>query len=202
MRSSGIRDTTWLRQSVLYGSTPASKLFYEMDDLNNQDAMLGYRLWVTWGALEPTQGHYNFSALDTVLARLKTQYNKPKRMVIGFWLYGQGNLGQNDGSVIPLYIQQNSAYGASPVAGSYGWWGKNSNGQSTGMYAPALYTPAVMNRFIALVQALANHYDSDPNVEAVYFPEDATHCGSRERLPTGRSELFGRRMAESARKFA
>ena len=155
----------------------------EMDNLNNQDAMLGYRIWVTWSALEPTKGNYDFSTLDAILARLKTGYNKPKHLVIGMWLYGQGSLGRNDSSIVPLYIQQDPAYGASPVAGSFGWWGKNSNGASTGMYAPALYNPPVMARFIALIQALGKHYDSDPNVEALYIQEDATIAQAASAFP-------------------
>jgi hypothetical protein len=161
-------------ESTLYASKSVSGLNAEMNDLNNQDAILGYRIWVTWGVLEPTQGNYDFSALDSVLARLKTAYNKPKRLVIGLWLYGQNAIGSNDGSVVPMYIQQNSAYGPSPVAGRYGWWGKSVNGASTGMYAPALYNPAVMDRFIAVMQALGKHFDNDPYVEAIYVQEDAT----------------------------
>jgi hypothetical protein len=147
----------------------------EMDDLNNQDAVLGYRAWFTWGALEPTQGNYDFSVVDAVLARLKTAYNKPKRLVIGLWIYSGGVWSPgNIGSAVPLYIQQNSAYGASPVNGSYGWWGFNANGASTGMYAPALYNPAVMNRLIALVQALGQHLDQEPYFEALVIQEDAS----------------------------
>jgi hypothetical protein len=146
----------------------------EIDDINNQDAILGYRAWFTWGALEPTQGNYDFSVVDAILARLSTAYNKPKRLVIGLWIYGQNALGQNNGATIPLYIQQNAAYGASPVAGAYGWWGKNSNGASTGLYAPKLYNAAVMDRFIALVQALGKHLDSNPYVEALVVQEDAS----------------------------
>ncbi len=146
----------------------------EMDDLNNQDAIQGYRAWFTWGALEPSQGNYDFSVVDAVLARLKTAYNKPKRLVIGIWDYSQNAKGQNSTGTIPAYIQQNPIYGASPVAGSYGWWGKNSNGTSTGMYAPSLYNPAVMDRFIALVQALGKHLDGEPYFEALVVQEDAT----------------------------
>ncbi len=160
--------------TVLYAGRTMSNIQSEMDNLNNQDAMLGYRIWVTWGALEPTQGNYDFSVVDSILARLKTAYNKPKRLVIGLWLYGQGALGSNDSRVVPLYIQQNQSYGGSPVAGSFGWWGQSSNGASSGMYAPALYYPPVMSRFIALIQALGKHYDGDPNVEALYIQEDAT----------------------------
>ena len=76
--------------------------------------------------------------------------------------------------MFPLYIQQNSKYGASPVSGSYGWWGQSANGVSTGMYAPALYYQPVMDRFIALVQALGQHLDNDPYVEAVFFQENST----------------------------
>jgi hypothetical protein len=160
--------------SILYAGATMSKVQSEMDDLNNRDAILGYRMYITWGALEPTQGNYDFSVIDAILTRLKTAYNKPKRLVVYLILYGKGALGPNDSNVFPVYIQRSQTYGASPVSGSYGWWGKNSNGASTGMYAPALYTAPVMDRLIALVQALGNHLDGDPYVEALNFQEDAT----------------------------
>lgn len=159
---------------VVYGGKSSAFMQWEMDDLNNQDAILGYRMFITWGALEPTQGKYDFSAIDAALTRLKTAYNKPKRLVIMLWLYGQGALGNNSGAVFPTYVQQNPLYGASPVAGSYGWWGKNSNGASTGMYAPAVYYQPVMDRLIALVQAMGQHLDGDPYVEGFFIQEDST----------------------------
>jgi hypothetical protein len=168
--------------SVLFTGDSISKVQSEMDDLNNQDAILGYRMFITWGALEPTQGNYDFSTVDAILARLKTAYNKPKRLVIELWLYGQGALRNGTGSVIPPYIQQNSVYGASPIAGSYGWWGQNSNGASTGQYAPALYYQPVMDRLIAMVQALGKHLDGDPNVEALFVQEDSTIAQSAANL--------------------
>jgi hypothetical protein len=169
--------------AVLYRDRTLASVQSEMDDLNNQDAILGYRVWVTWGALEPTQGNYDFSVLDAVLARLKTAYNKPKRLVIGLWLYGQHGIGNNDSSVLPMYIQQDKAYGASPVNGRYGWWGQSSKGAPTGMYAPALYNQAVMDRFIAVVQALGKHLDGDPYVEAIYVQENATITEAASAFP-------------------
>jgi hypothetical protein len=169
--------------TVLYAGGTISKVQAEMDDLNNQDAMLGYRIWVTWGALEPTQGNYDFSVIDAILARLKTSYNKPKRLVIGMWLYGQSAIGSSDVRVVPQYIQQNAIYGASPVAGRFGWWGQSAGGASTGMYAPALYYAPVMDRFIAMVQALGHHLDGDPNVEAFYIQEDATIAEAASGYP-------------------
>ena len=91
--------------AVLMAGKTMSYVQGEMDDLNNQDAILGYRVYISWGALEPTMGNYDFSVLDAILARLKTAYNKPKRLVIYLWLYG-GSLGQNDGSVLPMYISR------------------------------------------------------------------------------------------------
>ena len=159
---------------IVYAGQSPSFMQWEMNDLNNQDAILGFRMSITWGAMETAQGNYDFSAIDTVLAKLKTAYNKPKQLVIMLWDYAPSALGQNDSRVFPTYIQQNSIYGASPVPGSYGWWGKNSNGASTGQYAPALYYQPVMDRFIALVQALGKHLDGDPNVEAIFIQEGAT----------------------------
>jgi hypothetical protein len=87
--------------------------------------------------------------------------------------YSPSPWSSGDDEVIPDYIQNDPAYGASPVAGSYGWWGRNSGGASTGMYAPAVYYPPVMDRYIALVQALGQHLDADPNVEAFFVQEES-----------------------------
>jgi hypothetical protein len=160
--------------TVLNANRSIGSVQAEMDDINNQDAIQGYRIFITWGALEPTQGNYDFSTVDAILNRLTTAYNKPKRLVMMLWIYGQGALGQNDSGVIPMYIQQGASYGASPVAGRYGWWGQNSGGASTGLYAVAAYNPAVMDRLIALVQALGKHLDGNPYFEAFDLQEDAT----------------------------
>jgi hypothetical protein len=160
--------------TVLSASSTISKVQSEMDDINNQDAIQGYRIFITWGALERAQGVYDFSTIDAILNRLTTAYNKPKRLALMLWIYGQQAIRQNDSSVIPMYIQQDPKYGASPVAGRYGWWGQASGGASTGMYAAAAYNPAVMDRLIALVQALGKHLDGNPYFEAFDFQEDAT----------------------------
>ena len=158
---------------IVTGGGSSTFVANEMNDLNNQDAILGYRMLITWGAIEPTKGNYDFSVIDAALQRLKTQYNKPKRLVVMLVWYSPRAWSSGDGSVIPTYIQTDPTYGASPVAGSYGWWGKSANGQSTGMYAPAVYYAPVMDRYIAAVQALGHHLDSDPNFEAFYVQENS-----------------------------
>jgi hypothetical protein len=160
--------------SILSPSSTVATVQSEMDDIANYDNIIGYRVFITWGALESSQGVYNFSVLDAVLNRLKTHYAHPKHMVVVVLPgYFSGAWQSGDGRAVPLYIQQNSAYGASPVSGSYGWWGQNSRGASTGAYTAALFRPAVMNRYIAMIQALAAHYDSEPYFEAFMFQENA-----------------------------
>ncbi len=170
--------------TVLFGGRSPSFIQAETDDLNNQDAIVGYRMLVTWAALEPTEGNYDFSAIDATLQRLKTAYNKPKHLVIMLWTYGQHPYSSNgDTRVIPSYIQQDPKYGASPVSGSYGWWGQRASVSSNGTYAPALYYPPVNDRLIALVQAMGQHLDNDPNVEALFFQENSTIVAAANTAP-------------------
>jgi len=48
------------------------------------------------GALETSQGVYDFSVLDAILTQLKTKFNKPKRLVVYLWLYYNGALSSGD----------------------------------------------------------------------------------------------------------
>src|SRR5262249_51271090 len=95
--------------------------------------------------------------------------------------------GSTNYSVIPTYIMQGKEYGPSPVDGSYGWWGPVTNGQLGSGYEPALWRAAVMDRFIALIQAIAAHYDNDPYFEGIMFQEGIYHTlsvGSDYTHPT------------------
>ncbi|HVO45944.1 MAG TPA: hypothetical protein VMT29_06370 [Steroidobacteraceae bacterium] len=161
--------------TVLQRGTTMSRIQTEVDDLGPYDNIIGYRVFTTWGALEPTQGNYDFSVLDAILNRLKTQYRKPKHMVVVVLPgpFGSAPLGKNDTGTVPGYIQAGSQYGNSPVAGSYGWWGKNANGVSTGNFVAAIYRSSVMDRYIALMQALGAHYDGDQYFEGIMFQEGA-----------------------------
>jgi hypothetical protein len=158
--------------TVWYGGNHLADIEPEMDTINGYDNIVGYRVFITWGAIEQSQGNYDFSLVDAILNRLKTQYNKPKHLVLVVLPGPFGNT-TVDGSVVPGYLQATSVYGASPVAGSYGWWGTYSGTPGRYGYTAALHRPAVMDRYIALVQALGAHYDSDPYFEALMFQEDA-----------------------------
>lgn len=160
--------------TVLFKGSTISRIQGEMDGLNGWDKVLGFRVFITWGALEPEEGVYDFSVLDAIMTRLKTQYNKPKRMVLVVLpgTFAQTHSSNNGGS-IPMYLQTDPKWGKSPVSGSYGWWGLNSGGASIGLYSAALFRPAVMDRFIALNNALGAHFDGDPYFEALMIQENS-----------------------------
>jgi hypothetical protein len=160
--------------TVIFAGNTISRIQGEMDDLKNWDKILGYRVFITWGALEPQMGQYDFSVLDAIMTRLKTAYPKPKRMVLVVLpgTFAQKHSSNNGGS-IPMYLQTDSKYGPSPTSGSYGWWGLNQDGVSNGLYSAALYRPAVMDRFIALNNALGAHFDGEPNFEGYMIQENS-----------------------------
>jgi hypothetical protein len=158
----------------LLGGKKASDWYPTMDHaMGGWKEVKGFRMWISWGAIETTEGVYDFSQVDAVLNRMKTQYGTPRHLVLTLYPSGPVSNWKHDGRVVPLYIQDSPKYGPSPVAGTYGWWGVSKNGVSTGQFEPALWRPAVMSRYIALVQAIAAHYDNDPQFEALMFQEDA-----------------------------
>jgi hypothetical protein len=145
----------------------------------------GVRLLLTWGHLETAQGVYNYSLIDAVIAWL--QANAGHSQVVVCILPGTfgGGLGNNDGSSIPVYIQQSPAtYGAGPyITGQSGVWGQTTTGTvGTGNakngYAANLYNNNVLNRLIALAQALGARYDGNPNFEALMWQENSWWLGN------------------------
>src|SRR5579862_1314267 len=137
----------------MFGGTLASSWYPTVDHaLGGWKDIKGFRMWITWGAIETSEGVYDFSQVDALLNRMKTQYGTPRHLVLTLYPSGPVSLWKHDGRVIPLYIQDSAKYGPSPVSGTYGWWGVSANGVSTGQFEPALWRPEVMSRYIALVQ--------------------------------------------------
>src|SRR5271166_571796 len=142
-------------------------LIWELGALNNRNAIIGYRMLIDWAAIEPTEGNYDFSQITAVENYLKTQLNVPKHLVLVVLPGYFGNKTCN-GDVVPNYILNNSAYGKSPNTGSYGWWGGTGNGNTC---SAAIWRSNVMDRWIALHQALGKAFDSDPFFETIMFQE-------------------------------
>jgi hypothetical protein len=145
----------------------------EVNQLSNQDNVVGYSAYVTWSALEPSQDKYDFSQISALLSYLKTHFNKPKHLVLVV-MPGKNNSTDARGA-IPNYISNSPMYGPSPIAGSYGWWGGKGNGVTA---VAALHRPAVMERWIKLHEKLGEAFNGDPNFEAIMFAEDSWVIGA------------------------
>ncbi len=145
----------------------------EVNQLNNQDNVVGYSAYVYWSALEPAQDKYDFSQISALLSYLKTHFNKPKHLVLVV-MPGRNN-STDARAAIPSYIANSPMYGPSPVSGSYGWWGGKGNGVTA---VAALHRPAVMERWIKLHEKLGEAFNGDPNFEAIMFAEDSWVIGA------------------------
>jgi hypothetical protein len=138
----------------------------EVNQLNNQDNLVGYVAQVYWSALEPSQDKYDFSQISALLSYLKTHFNKPKHLVL---VVLPGKFASTDArGAIPSYISNSSMYGPSPIAGSHGWWGGKGNGVTA---VAALHRPAVMERWIKLHEKLGAAFNGDPSFEAIKMQE-------------------------------
>src|SRR5580658_6312190 len=67
---------------VLYPDNTLADVQGELNDLRNQDAIVGYRVLIAWSALEDDEGKYTFAVLDDIFNHLKAAYGKPKHMVV------------------------------------------------------------------------------------------------------------------------
>lgn len=186
--------------TILSSGSTASNAYPETDNTNNLDLVLGYRAFLTWGALQQQQGVFNWTILDALVNRLATAYNKPKKLILAVLpgSFGSTNPSDTDYSTLPQYIMQGSAYGAAghaawnfnvtPAtvvitnAGSHGWWGGNGNGNT---WAACLHRPTVMAEWIALHQAIAARYDSNVTLDSIWFQENSWWIGgsSANRCP-------------------
>ncbi len=175
-------------ESVLRGSDDLSKLNQEMNALKGHPAIVGYRVLTTWGAIEKSRGQYDFSLLDQVMKTLKTGLDTPKHLVVVILpgTFAGNTLNSSDGSYLPVYLRQDAANGSSPKSGSYGWWDQPPSGG----YCATLHRKAVMDRFIALMQAVGAHFDGDPNFEAIMVQEDAWMAQRTNQAPDFSADAF------------
>jgi hypothetical protein len=124
-------------------------------------------IWV-WGALETSKGQYDFSQIDTYLNRLKSQ-PLPKRLIIRI---EERAFNTTTKTSTPSYIRTDPVYNGGEVL------------MANGTIARVWEGP-VMDRLIALHQALGKKYDSDPYVEGISTEETAVGFSSTHPAPSG-----------------
>jgi hypothetical protein len=185
-------NTTMFRGDTL------TRVKSEIDSIGAYDLVLGYQAAITMACLEPVKGETDTSTTypsgyasgKTVIRQLldymRTSFRKPKRLYVKLQVgaYTSTHAGASDYSIVPQYIQTDSAYGAAgyKVAGvttnlpaQHGWWGGDGNGNT---YSMCLQRTAVMARVIKLVQALGDEFDSDPYFQGINFEENSFCVGA------------------------
>jgi hypothetical protein len=148
------------------GNSQSQRFSYYDADLAGNASLAGAQVRWSWAELEPSQGNYNFSAIEADLARLQSM---GKRLWIQV-LDRKFNTTDSSG-IIPSYMMT-SAYNGGLV--------QNRSG-----YVARLWESKVMDRKIALMQALAARFDNEPFVEGITGAETA--MGFDAPLPDGYS---------------
>jgi len=119
-----------------------------------------------WRDIETSKGVYDFSGIDTYLHTVKSLPSH-KQMIIRIEnrVFGQG------GTTVPDYLKTDPVFQGGEVP------------MGNGVVA-RIWDAPVMDRLIALYQALAARYDSDPTVEGIGTSETAIGFSKEHPAPS------------------
>jgi hypothetical protein len=144
----------------------------------------GYAFWATWSFFEGgaggTQGNYTVGP-SSVLGQIFTAVgNNNQKVIIQFnpdQFNATGLQAVGDGYTLPLYLTQNSSFGAANVGTSgvsvnpsypYGWYEQQTGGYGANWVG----NTNVYNALLATFQAIASQWDGDPRFEAIIVVAD------------------------------
>lgn len=149
--------------TAAYGAIPDSVI----TEVNSEPNFQGVKHAYYWATLEPERGRYDFSLIEKHLALLKPAR---KRLIIQV----------SDRSFVSSGVEGKlPAYLTNEPGGAGGWWRKvDPNTGATRGYIAKVWQPAIMDRYIALWQALAARFDDDPYVEFVVASEISPGTGT------------------------
>lgn len=130
--------------------------FKQIDAIANEPSIRGVKLWLFWGTVEPTEGNYQpgFDIIDAYLAKLK-QHNKYLILSVQDRIFG-GYAPAERPQIFPTYLV--AKYGLT---------------KGTNVETLRVWQQPVMDRYIALVKALAARYEPHPNFEMLQTEETA-----------------------------
>jgi hypothetical protein len=142
------------------GDTPAQRA-KSFDALAREPAIKGAQVRYTWAELEPRKGQYDFRAIENDLAQLQ---KRGKRLVIQ--VMDRGFKTDKPDAFVPQYLLSEPEYLGGAV--------KTKTG-----YGVRAWDSTVMDREIALFEALGRRFDAEPFVEAIGGEETAPAFGSQ-----------------------
>ena len=134
-----------------YSDTPADAAM-----LCEQVGVSGVVWRQTWQQVEPTEGHYDFSSFDRVLAAIAASRNPQCQL----WLLVEFKSFANSAvkNPCPLYLQAQHS-------------GPNSSG--SGAATCFIWESEVVNAYALMMQAVAARFDGDPHVEGLILQESS-----------------------------
>jgi hypothetical protein len=127
-----------------------------VSDLANEPTVTGILRDWKWRDIELSKGKYDFSQIDDFLKAVR-ELPTPKRFIIRI---EDRAFGDQKGTAVPDYMLRDPTYAGGQVP------------MGSGIVA-RIWEPAVMDRLIALYQALAARYDADPLIEGISTSETA-----------------------------
>jgi hypothetical protein len=125
-----------------------------IDTVEDIPEILGAYVNVAWGAMNPTGSTFYWDDLDNTLSILVA---RGKKMIVEIGYKGYHS---QEGVLVPADLRPSDET-------TRGWWG-------------GIHRPDTMTRFIAAMQAFADRYDDNPNVEMVTTQETAPSFGGSE----------------------
>ena len=141
------------------GASLAERLVY-IDELEGESAVLGLSVRYFWADFESTEGVYDFSTLTSLLTRSEL---RGKRLMLELWTRKFGTSSQS--GIVPDYI-------------------RNIDGPDTGLFptsggfAAKIWDSRIMDRLIALWEAMALVFDAEPKFEMISPSETAQGNGT------------------------
>ena len=140
---------------VFEGDSVDVVLKSRIPEICREPALQGLQYRIRWHELETSKNVYSFREVDDIYAALKACN---KRLVLQVLAV---DFSSTDGTgIVPDYMLNNPEYNGGVV-------------QTTAGYKAKLWESAVMDRLVAVYDALGRRYDAMPNFEGVIVAETA-----------------------------
>lgn len=139
----------------LDANTTATISAADLSAVNSNAAIKGAEIQYPWTVLETARGVYDFSRINGHLSQLNG-----KKLIIH--LVDRNFSGSSATGTLPAYL-------ATESGGGGGWYAKSGGG-----VVAKLWLSAIMDRWIALSNALAAQYDTDARVEMILILKESS----------------------------
>jgi hypothetical protein len=154
---------------VMFGAGDSrAQVLNNIAEIGDEPSIKGVQVRIRWYDLETAKGVYDFSDIDAYLAKLRAQ---PTRKQLVVRVIDRAFNTDSPTGIVPGYLRT-TTYNGGLIRSKTG-------------YVARLWEPAVMDRLIALHQAIGRRYDDDVRFEGLATEE--TTLALNTPLPSGYS---------------